>query len=88
MTREELKEIIKSAELEKSNNMRYGQFVFNYIEKMYGVGRVVQYNDKIDCFFSNKEEDIDRFIDAAIVYINQMDDEFIETKKTDYLYFE
>ena len=45
---------------------RYGQSVFNAIEKLYGVSRVVQFHDGIDCFWENEHTElVDQFIDKA-----------------------
>lgn len=44
---------------------RLGQKVFNYIDMVYGVARAVQFEDRVDCFFSNDEKVIDLFIIKA-----------------------
>lgn len=46
--------------------LRYGQSVFNAIEKLYDVSRVVQLHDGIDCFWENEHTElVDQFIDKA-----------------------
>lgn len=42
---------------------RKGQFVFNYIDKYYGVARDVQFLDNVDCFYDDSK--IDQFIELA-----------------------
>ena len=45
---------------------RYGQSVFNAIDKLYNVSRVVQLHDGIDCFWENEHTElVDKFIDKA-----------------------
>jgi hypothetical protein len=43
--------------------IRCGQAVFNTTEKIYGVAREVQFNDRIDCFYDDSQ--IEAFLDAA-----------------------
>ena len=53
--------IIHLMETEKPKQWRNGQFVFNYIESVYGqVARISQFRDGIDCFYI--DENIDAFI--------------------------
>lgn len=69
MTLEEFKiEILKATE-NKPKEWRLGQFVFNYIDEKYGVARIVQFQDGIDCFYINDK--IDDFINACYKYINK-----------------
>lgn len=49
--------------LNSPKDWRFGQAVFNYIEKTYGVARDVQFIDNIDCFYH--DEDVERFIIAS-----------------------
>lgn len=49
--------------IEKPSHWREGQFVFNTIDRLYGVARTVQFNDGIDCFYNNSK--IDQFINAC-----------------------
>ena len=48
---------------ERPEYIRFGQFIFNYIEETYGVARDVQFIDKVDCFYV--DENVDKFIDCA-----------------------
>ena len=63
--------------LEKANNrehyMRLGQFVFNYIDAKYGVARVVQFKDGVDCF--HRDDLIEDFIKCCYkrIYSNDRD---------------
>lgn len=50
-------------EYDKPRWSRKGQFVFNYIDCVYGVARDVQYKDNIDCFYDDNL--IDEFIKCA-----------------------
>lgn len=43
--------------------IRRGQAVFNATEKIYGVTREVQFNDRIDCFYDDSQ--IEAFLEAA-----------------------
>lgn len=53
--------ILHLMETEKPKQWRNGQFVFNYIESVYGqVARISQFRDGIDCFYN--DENIDAFI--------------------------
>lgn len=47
--------------------IRKGQAVFNYIDEKYKVARIVQFNDKIDCFYN--DDMIYNFIEAAYKHI-------------------
>lgn len=67
LSKEKLKEeIFKN---EKPQFWRDGQFVFNYIDSVYGVARDVQFKDGIDCFY--RDDKIDAFIEAAANRINE-----------------
>ena len=49
--------------IEKPSHWREGQFVFNTIDRLYGVARTVQFDDRIDCFYDNSK--IYQFINAC-----------------------
>jgi hypothetical protein len=68
MTKEELKDEIQKAFENKPKNWRDGQFVFNYIDAVYGVARIVQFKDGVDCFY--RDENIDDFISHSVNHIN------------------
>lgn len=38
----------------KPKEWRMGQFVFNYVDDTYNVARAVQFQDKVDCFYDDK----------------------------------
>lgn len=61
------KELTKALK-DKPDYIRKGQFVFNYIEAIYGVASVIQVEDKIDCFYDDSK--IPDFILACIKRIN------------------
>ena len=67
MTLEEFKNSIYS--IEKPSHWREGQFVFNTIDSLYGVARIVQFNDGIDCFYDNSK--INQFIIACYNRLNK-----------------
>jgi hypothetical protein len=62
MTVQELKKEIFS--VAKPLYWRDGQFVFNYIDQIYGVARDVQFKDNIDCFYN--DDKIDAFLECVI----------------------
>ena len=61
MTLEEFKNSIYS--IEKPSNWREGQFVFNTIDRLFGIAREVQFVDGIDCFY--RDDRIDDFLNAC-----------------------
>ena len=61
MTLEEFKSSIYN--VEKPTHWREGQFVFNTIDSLYGVARIVQFNDGIDCFYDDSK--INQFINSC-----------------------
>lgn len=63
MTQEEFKDYILEQIQVCPTNWRYGQKVFNYINKHYGVARDVQFKDGVDCFYN--DDAVDDFIDKA-----------------------
>ena len=67
MTLEEFKNSIQR--VEKPIHWRKGQFVFNTIDSLYGVARIVQFNDKIDCFYDDSK--INQFINACYNRLNK-----------------
>jgi hypothetical protein len=50
---------------------RKGQKVFNTIEKLYGsdITRSVQFIDGVDCFYDDREETINIFIDKCWIRV-------------------
>ena len=56
---------ILTAMKDKPKEWRDGQFVFNYINEVYGVARYVQFIEGIDCYYN--DEKIDQFIDKCYV---------------------
>ena len=67
MTPDEFK--AKIYNIEKLSNWREDQFVFNTIDSLYGVARIVQFNDGIDCFYDDSK--IDQFINACYNRLNK-----------------
>lgn len=66
MTKEEL---LKEIDIENRPSWsRKGQHVFNYMDKVYGVARSVQFIDGVDCFYNDDE--IDNFLDKCLNRIN------------------
>lgn len=60
MTAKELHDEIHAWMPEKPKNWREGQAVFNYVDETYGVARIVQFYENIDCFYDDSQ--IDAFI--------------------------
>lgn len=61
MDYKDLKErVVYHLKYNKPRKWRDGQFVFNYIDCIYGVARDVQYKDGVDCFYDDTQ--IDEFI--------------------------
>ena len=56
-------EVLDFATKQCPTEWRRGQAVFNYIEQKYHVGRHVQFEDHVDCFYN--DDNIDNFIIAA-----------------------
>ena len=68
MTVQELKDLIYSTP--KPPHWRKGQFVFNYIDQIYGIARKIQYIDRVDCFYN--DDKIDEFLECAIKRLNKI----------------
>lgn len=66
MTLEELKKEIYS--VPQPPYWRKGQFVFNYIDKIYDVARDVQFKDNVDCFYN--DDKIEEFLECVIKRLN------------------
>jgi hypothetical protein len=61
MDYKDLKErVVYHLKYNKPRKWRDGQFVFNYIDCIYGVARDVQFKDGVDCFYDDTQ--IDEFI--------------------------
>lgn len=60
MTFVEFREEIFNAMKDKPSQWRDGQFVFNYIDEVYGVARIAQFNRGVDCFYF--DDKIEEFI--------------------------
>ena len=68
-TFEELKNEVMTEAQNRPSYIRLGQFVFNYIDSIYGVARQVQFDDKVDCYYLDKN--IDEFLICALKRINE-----------------
>ena len=65
--------ILHLMETEKPKQSRNGQFVFNYIESVYGqVARISQFRDGIDSFYN--DENIDAFIKNCYEIIKKFEE--------------
>jgi hypothetical protein len=62
------KEITSNPDFKKHNNK--GQFVFNYIEQNYKVGKIIINEELIDCYYNDNL--IDDFIYKAVEWINKL----------------
>lgn len=63
ITKEEFMNNILEGIKKYPSDWRYGQKVFNFIDEKFGVARMVQYDDHIDCFYN--DSNVDDFIDCA-----------------------
>ena len=70
MTFKQLKKEITSNPDFKKIKSNKGQFVFNYIEQNYKVGKIILSEEKIDCYYD--ESLIDDFILKATEWINKL----------------
>lgn len=69
-TLEELKNEVMTEAQNRPPYIRLGQFVFNYIDTVYGVARQVQFDDKVDCYHLDKN--IDEFLECSLKRINEL----------------
>lgn len=68
-TVEELLLEVVTASQSRPEYIRFGQFVFNYIEEHYGVARQVQFIDDVDCFY--RDDKVLEFLDKSLERINE-----------------
>ena len=66
MTVQELKNEVYS--YEKPKNWRDGQFVFNMVNELYGVARIVQFCCGVDCYYDDSK--IDEFLIRSVEMLN------------------
>lgn len=69
--KEEFKNEIMEAMAEKPASWRKGQFVFNYIDEVYGIARIAQFQKGVDCFFC--DDAIDEFIDVCYSILEEFE---------------
>lgn len=60
MNFEDFKEDVLDGIKKCPKNWRKGQSVFNYIDEKYGVARIVQFKDSVDCFYN--DNNIEKFL--------------------------
>lgn len=68
-TIEELMQEVVIASQSRPDHIRFGQFVFNYIDEHYGVARKVQFIDGVDCFY--RDDEVLEFLDKSLIRINE-----------------
>lgn len=68
-TVEELLLEVVTASQSRPDYIRFGQFVFNYIDEQYGVARQVQFIDDVDCFY--RDDKVLEFLDKSLKRINE-----------------
>lgn len=73
---EEFKQDVMDAANARPEFIRKGQAVFNYVDEVYGVARLVQFHDRIDCFYN--DYNIDEFLEAAFKYITEVHGNFAQ----------
>ena len=71
ITKEEFKNEIMEAMTEKPVSWRKGQFVFNYIDQVYGIARIAQFQKGVDCFYF--DDAIDEFIDVCYSILEEFE---------------
>lgn len=67
-----LKNEVMIAMENKPKQWRKGQFVFNYIDEVYGIARHVQFVDNVDCFYL--DDQIDSFLRCVVDRYNYLVD--------------
>jgi hypothetical protein len=72
ITFDDLKNEVMTAMENKPKQWRKGQFVFNYIDEVYGIARHVQFVDKVDCFYL--DDQIDSFLRCVVDRYNYLVD--------------
>lgn len=65
-------EVMAAMEVTKPKQWRKGQFVFNYIDEVYGIARHVQFVDHVDCFYN--DDQIDSFLRCVVDRYNYLVD--------------
>lgn len=63
MSYEDFKEDVLDGIKKCPKNWRKGQSVFNYIDERYGVARIVQFRDNVDCFYN--DSNIEKFMQKS-----------------------
>jgi hypothetical protein len=72
ITFDTLKNEVMIAMGNKPKQWRKGQFVFNYIDEVYGIARHVQFVDNVDCFYL--DDQIDSFLRCVVDRYNYLVD--------------
>lgn len=72
ITFDALKNEVMIAMENKPKQWRKGQFVFNYIDEVYGIARHVQFVDNVDCFYL--DDQIDSFLRCVVDRYNYLVD--------------
>lgn len=72
ITFDDLKNEVMIAMGNKPKQWRKGQFVFNYIDEVYGIARHVQFVDNVDCFYF--DDQIDSFLHCVVDRYNYLID--------------
>ena len=72
ITFDDLKNEVMTAMENKPKQWRKGQFVFNYIDEVYGIARHVQFVDNVDCFYL--DDQIDSFLRCVVDRYNYLVD--------------
>ena len=80
MTFVEFREGVLNAMKDKPSQWRDGQFVFNYIDEVYGVARIAQFNYGVDCFYF--DDKIEEFIKCCYdIYQKLIKEELSKNKE-------
>lgn len=69
MTYEQFKNNIFNELQNCPKSWRKGQAVFNIVDELFGVARIVQFEDGVDCFYN--DDAIDNFLHCAWQHLTQ-----------------
>jgi hypothetical protein len=72
ITYEEFREECLTVAENRSQYLRKGQAIFNYVDEKYGVAREAQFVHKIDCFYL--DEKIEEFIRCAYIILKDLNE--------------
>ena len=69
ISKEDFIKEVKDSAVQRPDTIRFGQFVFNYVDRKYGVARKAQFEHHIDCFYDDTK--VDEFLCICFALIKQ-----------------